>query len=179
MVLYECDIQKYDGDSYYWTNQYHIEAGDYTSALTTAVQITDIERTIHTTRVQYNALRVKLKGTPHGASQIQPLSGYGTYAATGSDKLSYWNVVRCDFAVALGMPNRKYLRTLMDEAMIFGLSLSNGYHDFIQTNYVLALLQVPGLRSNHDQLFVDGVCKPNVAMRQMRRGSKRKARPVI
>lgn len=179
MALFAVDIQKDDSKGYFWTNQYHVEAGDYSAALTIGVEIADIERTIHTTRVAYNSIRVKQPLTPFGVSIIQPLSGYGTYAATGGDVLPYWNVVRCDFGVSLGLPSRKYLRTLMDEAMIYGYSLSNGYRDLIAANYVTPLLQLNGLRSNHDQVFLEGVVKPDVAMRQMRRGSKRRARPVI
>lgn len=178
MVLMQLDIQKKLGTEF-WTNVYHLEFVGTSQDQTAVDGIIAAERSIHSNFVNFVSARVKEAGSPHGYSQIIPLTGYGSYVFGGQDALPMFNVLRVDFSPVIGMPSRKYLRTLFTEAAVTGSEFIAEYVTFVQDHYMNAILQSPAPRNDHGFDLVSGSVKTTVAMRQLRRGSKRKIRPVI
>jgi hypothetical protein len=173
--LWVADIEKmYLGE--YWTNRYIIAAASLVDAATVASQIVGAERAIHMLQVLFTRYRVS-DGAPNtDVYQVNNLNSYGTVDAETQYILPLFNVCRCDFNVAGGgRPSRKYLRGVYSEADISYNSVNAAKVAAIQTNFVNPLVALAGYVDVDGQEIVAGSVYPQVAMRQLRRASKRKA----
>ena len=182
VAVYQIDIEKSylpsTGSLVYWTNVYHVEAASLSAASTSGANIATIEKAVHQTTVNYTKMRVRPYGVPGNVGTIVPLTGTG--ARTAVDSLPLFNVWRVDFAVAVGRPNRKYLRGPIAEGdQASGLISPSITSTILTTNYINPLLALGVLVDTQGNSVTSGNAWPYVGMRQLRRGSKRKTTPVI
>lgn len=178
--LYTCDVQKTQGGEY-WTNRYVIEAGTIFEAQAQADLIPGAEQLFHTTNVTLDRYRVRPL-TPGGDQYIiVALGASGAYNGGALDtQLPLFNCVRADLPVNLGRPSRKYYRTGLTEGMVAGPQLENAYRTVVDN-------ALEGLRNTMAGSWVDPDAQtilsvsviPFVAMRQLRRGSRRRTEPII
>lgn len=177
MPLWTVDIEKQLGLEF-WTNRYILNSADLASATAVGAQIVTAERTIHTTDVNFNRYRV---------ADLDPLTDIFTITPIGltggvtksTDYLPLFNVLRVDFGVEQGRPSRKYLRLPIQESQQVDFAFTPGFLAFVQTNYVDAMLGISQYVDVDGQNIINGAPKESVAMRQLRRGSKRRVTPPL
>ncbi len=182
MPTYQIDVEKLYNNEY-WTNVYYV--GPNLLSLDDAVQAADsivaFERAIHFDVVTF---------TKYRASTIVPgdieyrtiiLNVPGNRVSTGNTFLPLFNVVRCDLTdEGFKRPERKYYRLPVAEAdqadgvlgFNVGTLIDDAWTTQIQGN------SVPLVGPNGEAI-IDLSVFPNVGMRQLRRGSRRRTTPVI
>lgn len=176
MPIFRLSIEKYSAlAAEYWVNRYFLQAATLADAMLMVDGIKDAERTLYypgvvitKSHVDDNQPESEVYGTlvHNQAGQRQP----------ETEPYPLFAVARVDFTVAGGgRPSRKYLRGVLTESDANGLVLGAG---------VLAVLQTYATN-----VAASGVCDPQgqdvisgspwlaVAMRQLRRGSKKKVIP--
>ena len=177
MALWKVTIQKH-WDIEYWTNSYTVEAATLDDAHDAGMAIALLEVGIHSDQVLFDKMTVgdNIPGTDVFRTTI--LSANGERAAVGAlDPL--FNVVRVDFSVGQGRPSRKYLRGILVENDAVGSNIASGLIDFINAEYVQPLIDLAAYVDVDGQAITSGSCYELVAMRQLRRGSKRRLAPII
>lgn len=180
MAIYQVDIEKSltaaGTNTVYWTNVYHVQAADIAAAINTGQGIVTAEKAFHLTTTAFTKMRVQATSPLASSGTIVPLTGTGGRA--GAAYLPLFNVYRIDFNVGGGRPSRKYIRGPFAQA-----DQSNGAVSgtaFTAANaYVTALLNLSVVCDPQGQVFVSGALFPQVGMRQLRRGSKRKTTAVL
>lgn len=180
MPLYTVDIQKRQGTEY-WTNRWVVSAPSLGQASVLGGEIAGYEQDIHTTNVILDRHRTRPLVAGGDNYIIVPIGFAGAYDGGAlSSQIPLFNVVRVDWAVAEGRPSRKYFRTGLTETMVEGSNLVESYRAFVdarmeamRTALAGALVDVDGQAINSATVF------PAVGMRQLRRGSKRRLRPII
>jgi hypothetical protein len=178
MPLWKVDVEKLFGAEY-WTNRYIVDAPDIDTAGSKAAAIAQIERTVHRDLVTFTRWRVDDGVKDTDVFMITTMNVPGQYAAGAFPWLPLFNVAVVDFAVTLGRPSRKYLRLPLLEEDVHNGQLIAGVITHLNTNYVNPLVMLEGYVDVDGQNILSGAVKPAVGMRQLRRGSKRKAQPVI
>jgi len=180
MTLYAMVSEKeYNG--VYWTNRYILQADTLAAAVTAAGSVRTIEREVHYTQVNFTKYRVSDQVEGTDVYQIINDSVTGDLTIEGTpDWLPLFCRTRVDFNTdGGGRPSRKFLAPLMHEGIQQNGSLTDGWRTFVQTNYVVPLVALTAFVDVDGQAFGSGsVIKP-VAMRQLRRGSRRRTTPVI
>lgn len=172
MPLMEITIEKSMGNEF-WTNVYHIEASDLADAQTFANQIVAAERAIHLSFVTFTAVRVS-DATPGGtAFQTTPINLPGLIGGAG-ETLPLFNTIRVDFAVNGRRPGRKFLRLPIQEAQQQAGVNNQTIMDNVTNLYINPLIAMARLVNPFGQAMHAGSVHPRVAMRQLKRGSKRK-----
>lgn len=178
MGRYSMDSEKLLNNEY-WSNRYIVEADNLTEALAIAAIIRSIEQDCTCTTVTLTKYRVSTTAVGDDTYQIvsDNLSGL---KGISSGFLPMFCRVRIDFnTVGGGRPSRKYwLPPLQEDELVNGM-LETAARTFYNNNFLDPLLAVDGFVDVDGQLFNGGSVIPKVAMRQMRRGSKRKALPII
>lgn len=181
MAVYQIDIEKSysptTGTTVYWTNVYYVNAADSAAATTTGNSIVTLEKTLHATTVNFTKMRVRLANLAVTPGTIVPLTGTG--GRTANTPLPLFNVLRIDFAVAAGRPNRKYLRLPFGIADNNSGAVASTLVTAAQNNFVTPLINLNAVCDTQGQPILSGTVYPYLAMRQLRRGSKRKTTPVI
>jgi hypothetical protein len=180
MALWAVDIEKYyPSKAEYWTNRYIIQASDIGSAQASADAIVDIERAAHTANVTFTKYHLRDTDPTTDLFRVVFLTGVGDQAAVLAEQLPLFCVVRCDFTVANGRPSRKYIRMPLWEAVQADGLLTQAMIDYVQQNYVDPLVALSAYVDVDGEAIIGGSVFPAVAMRQLRRGSKRKQNPVL
>lgn len=177
MPLFSIDIEKFYLAEY-WTNRYIVNAENLAVADTYGAQIVEFERAVHVSVVQFTKYRTADTVEGNDVYKINPLGVNGLRSATGAP-LPLFNVVRCDFGVASGRPSRKYLRLPLMAGEVSGNTLITGLVGLINVDYVESLVDAGFYVDVDGQPILNGNTMLNVGMRQLRRGSKRKAAPVL
>lgn len=165
----------------YWTNRYIVNAPTLAEATDLAAAIRTIEREVHYVDVNFTKYRVsdQIEGTDTYQVVNDSVTG-DLVAEGGADWLPLFCRTRVDFNTAGGgRPSRKFLCPMMHEGIQTSGNLTDGWRTFVQENYVEPLLDLVGFIDVDGQGFSSGSVIRQVAMRQLRRGSKRKATPVI
>lgn len=163
----------------YWSNRYIVEAATLSEALDIARQIRFIEKNCTNQAATLTKFRVSTTAVGDDVYQIENDNVAGSLVA-GSDLMPLFNRVRIDFNTnGGGRPSRKYWCGPMSEADQVNGFLVSAMITFYNTNFVNPLLAVDGFVDVDGQTFSSGSVMPKVAMRQLRRGSKRKALPII
>ena len=176
MALFKVDIEKeYQGE--YWTNRYVVDTANIGDAVTAALAIIDAERAIHYNVINFTKARVSdsVQGTdlfttiPIGAIGLRNLA---------SNLLPLFNVMRVDFPVGQGRPSRKYYRGVLSEEVVSFNDVTQAVADLI-TNVFDPLVDTLPLVDVDGQAWADAVPFLKVAMRQLRRGSRKRTQPVV
>lgn len=178
MTLWILDVEKRIGEEY-WTNVYHINASTLTAARTIADDIITRERARHRNVVNYTYARLRPKLLSSGGGTKWATGGTGDINAAGVSYMPLFNCIRVDFLTATGRPSRKYYRTpVYDANQTNGLLTAATRTDW--ATWAAGLAAVAGFVDPQGQTFVSAYVAPEVGMRQLRRGSKRKqGAPVI
>lgn len=180
MALYAMVSEK-SHEGVYWTNRYIIEAATLADAVTTAGEIRTIEREVHYNVVNFTKYRVsdQVEGTDVYQIINDGVTGDLTIEGT-PDWLPKFCRTRVDFNTdGGGRPSRKYLCPPMHEGIQQNADLTSSWRTFVQTNYVAPLVALTGFVDVDGQAFGSGSVSQPVGMHQLRRGSRRRATPVI
>jgi hypothetical protein len=177
VARWHVDIQKKMG-SEYWTNRYIVEATTKAAAVVIGQSIVDAELDVHTNYVTIDKYRVS-DGLPNTDVYSIVTIGQTGVDVAGASYLPLFNCVRVDFNVADGRPSRKYLRLPLLEDDVLNGELTSGKITAISTNYASVLFNLAGYVDVDGQTFTGFSVIPAVAMRQLRRGSKRRTEEVI
>lgn len=176
MAIFQVDIEKQQGAEF-WTNVYHVDTSDISAASAAAADIVDIEQTFHTTDVSFTKYRVSTYPVSDGSFIIVPIGESGG-KTPGTSQLPLFCVARADISVGLGRPCRKYYRLPLYESDTEGQSITIATRGDVDDG--LAAMVALGVLCDPDgQEWVAGSTMIPIAMRQLRRGSKRSAAPVI
>ncbi len=169
------DIEKeYQGE--YWTNRYVLAAASPAAGLGAAQQIVGIERAVTNSPILFTRFRLSDDVANTDNYQIVQVNLYGLDPIGSNVLLPLFNVVRVDFTpVGGGRPSRKYLRGLLTELTAEFNTIQPGPVGTWQAAYADAMLTVEEYVDVDGQAFQYSSIYPKVAMRQLRRGSKRKA----
>lgn len=177
MALFNLDIEK-ELDGEFWTNRYILEAGSLGQASADGQNIVNFERAITSSQVTFTRYRVSDQVPLTDVFQIVALGVLGLRVLTGP-LLPLFNVVRVDFTAELGRPSRKYLRGVLGEDDIVFNSIAQPTQVLVFDLYALPLFQSTVFVDVDGQALVGASVIPNVAMRQLRRGSRRRQTPVL
>lgn len=175
-ATFSLDIEKALG-SETWTNRYILSNPSFESAILTANAIVLAERDIHAQGITFTRYRVADLDPSTDAFVIVPLGVSGNRTIT--TMLPLFNVARVDFPAGLGRPSRKYLRIGIAEADQTNGVFESSVIAEINTNYGQVLGDIDEYVDVDGEPLGTGICQPAVAMRQLRRGSKRRATPVL
>jgi hypothetical protein len=173
---YQIDIEKQLGTER-WTNVYYVTAASANAATTLGGFIVTAEKQLHMTQVSFVQMRVRPMPVGSGEGTTSPLTGTGV--RIGSDFLPLFNVIRVDFRVDSGRPSRKYYRAPVDDGDTTQGVLNTASRDFFQAQVNTMLANVPELVDVDGQPWISGTVHNFVGMRQLRRGSKRKATGIL
>lgn len=177
MALYQVDIQK-SWQNEFWTNRYYIEVDSLELGLGIATEIVAIERAVHISVVRFDKYRVSdtVEGTENYI--IVPLGAPGLRESTEA-AIPLFNVARIDFPAGTGRPSRKYLRLPIQRSEVNGNMFENNFINFVNQNYGVPMGDLDGFVDPQGTALGTGQCSPNVGMRQLRRGSKRKTKSIL
>jgi hypothetical protein len=175
--FWQVDVQKQLGTEY-WTNVYHVARSNQASARLFAEKVIALEREFHHNLTVFTSYRVTpFPGPAEGT--VVPVGLFGIGGA--GPYLPLFCCLRADFPAPTGRPSRKYWRLPIEEvAQVNGqieptfVSAWQGVVDaFFASPDSAGMIDIDG------QLLTSGRILPAVAMRQLRRGSRRRITPVI
>lgn len=176
MAIFNVDIEKKLGAEY-WTNIYHIDAADLSTAASNAGHIVTAEVAIHHESVYFTKMRVSEQGNP-GNFISAAVNTYGL--ATGEANLMPLFVVQVvDFTPTVGRSSKKYLRGLLREDLVNMDAVSPTYVNGPVQDYADDVMDTDGICDEHGNSFSTAKGSEITGMRQLRRGSKRRAAPVL
>lgn len=180
MPLFVVDIQKRYVTEY-WTNRYCVSAADLGAAETIATAIVACERAIHLSTVEFDKARVSDFNPATDTYSILTLGGVGGVAISSNQMMPLFNCVRVDFNVSGGgRPSRKYLRGCLHHAdMAAAFEVTQARRDAVLLNYGTPMASQTGYVDVDGQEIIQAVVHRDVAMRQLRRGTRRRTEPVI
>ena len=176
-ATYSLDIEKQSGTEF-WTNRYILSNPSIESAILTANAILLIEQAVHSENVLFTKYRVSDLDPDTDAFVIVPIGEVGDRPTVG-DVLPLFNVARVDFPAGIGRPSRKYLRLPIFEGDQANGTLTPTMVAFVNTNYGTPLGDIDEFVDVDGEPLGSGICQPQVGMRQLRRGSRRRTTPVI
>lgn len=178
MPLFQVDIEKELGGEY-WTNRYVVSAATLLEAATVGDSIVTIERNIHRTNVLFTKMRAADFVPGNDQFVIHTINGYGDLDIVAGQMLPLFNVLRVDFNTSIGRPSRKYLRLPLYEGDIIDAAFNPGFLTTMDTEYCANMLLLAAFVDVDGQQFLSASAMPKVAMRQLRRGSRRRTQPVL
>jgi hypothetical protein len=177
MPLYRVIVEKYmPSANEYWSNVYHVVAADVGAAILAGEDYAAAERAILTPLAIITKVRVddKTPDTDVGATSVLNLAGLRDFG--GGTIMPLFVVARVDFTVlGGGRPSRKYLRGMLGELDVTFTALSPTALSELAV-YAQAICTASA-NDVDNQIFVSGAVWPQPAMRQLRRGSKKKLVP--
>jgi len=176
-ATFSLDIEKELGGET-WTNRYILSNPSLESALLTAAAIVPLEQAVHLSVVTFTRFRISDLDPATDIFVIVPIGEPGGVVTT-EEYLPLFNVARVDFPAGTGRPSRKYLRLpVLESVQVNGVFTSS----FIAANnaaYGTPLGDIDEFVDVDGEPLGTSVLQPKVGMRQLRRGSKRRAVPVL
>lgn len=169
---FQIDIEKFFQIEY-WTNRYLCNVADMDAAEALARQIVAIERSVHFGNISFTKAAIRTMAVGDGIYRTVPINEQGTKAGA-QGVMPLFVVARVDLGVGSGRPSRKYLRGVLDEAEVDTFTIGAASRNAFQQNYTAPLQALAGLCDPQGQQILSVTLNPNVAMRQLRRGSKKK-----
>ena len=180
MALFRGIIEKRLGAEY-WTNTYTLKADTLTDANTALSTVLDFELAIHSSRVEFVKRRVSTLAALDYVYITTPIVANGDVGVTGYT-LPLWNCFMLFMSDNVKRPDRKYYRPgLTNNNMDLDFSWSTDYLAVVSTaieNYLVDLIASDGIVSSSGASFAEVTRQRLIAMRQLKRGSKRTT-PVI
>lgn len=177
MPLWIVTVEKYYPPAgEYWTNVYHLNAASGEDASAAAAAFRDAELPLYHPGVTLTKVRISSAIEEDEAHNTWAYNAAGTRTGVTSDMLPLFNVARVDFTVAWQRPSRKYLRAVLVEAESTFTSLAAGLVSVLDA-YGTAVRAITGICDEHGNTFTGHSVWPAPAMRQLRRGSKKKLTP--
>ena len=181
MPLFQLDIEKQLGNEF-WTNVYYLNAPTgLPEAVTNAQSVITVERNIHKTIVTFTRARVRTAVEGDELYTIIPL-GLAGLATLSGDYIPLFNTVNAILAPGAGRPSRKYYRTPVGEGEQVNGVLASTVVTAINTQLARLLpggdLEA-GLNDVDGQQIISSAVVSAVGMHQLRRGSRRRATPVL
>lgn len=183
MPLFQVDIQK-TSFGYNWTNVYVLRAADLATAHDAAFSVMAIaEQAVHVTTITISKVRTSTLAEGDESFKTVVTALAGTIAVTGNG-LPLFNVVKVDIEAEAGRPSRKYYRSGLS-----GNDVAAGYA-WDATHITAIETAIEGMRDDliaagvtwvdpDDQVLGEVVVQPQIAMHQLRRGSKRREAEVL
>lgn len=167
---YQVEIEKYYNGEY-WINRYFVNGASLDDAVSAGAQIYAIERPLHGSNITFTKMAVRTTAQGDFVYQTTVLNTMGTNANSGSEMMPLFVVLRVDLGVAGSKPSRKYYRGVLRENDVSAMTITStsGFNTIVG-----ALANVAALCDPQGQDIITAVCSPNVGMRQLRRGSKKK-----
>jgi hypothetical protein len=177
MPVYQVDVEKlYEGE--YWSNRYFVERETIAAASVAAEDIAQIERSFHNVNVLFTKVRTSTVALGDDAYIISPLAVNGQFAS-GDALLPLFNVLRGDFPkFGGGRPYRKLYRGVLTEDVVIGNVISSGTLTTALNAAQSSFREVPLTTGLGEELGNVTWFAP-VAMRQLRRGSRRRLLPIL
>lgn len=178
MPVFQVDIEKQLG-SEYWTNSYHLSSDDMAAAAAESETLFQAEKAIHLGAVLITKVRISDMVPDNETFIVITKNETGLSGGSSGTGLPLFCAVRVDFQAAAGRNGRKYLRGVLTEAdqNDFGV-INQTMLDFINTNYGDPVIVDANTCKPDGTMLVDWSTHNRVAMRQLRRGSKR-TQPVL
>jgi len=178
MALFSLDVQK-TFRGLFWTNRYILELTGISDGDTAAAAIIEAERAITIPDVDFTSYRISDMVVGTDIFRVVPVNESGERVIL-TQALPLFDVLRVDFGTDVGRPSRKYLRGVLAEGdqENYGELIVGSLAEF-QTNYADAVLAVTEYVDVDGQAFVSAAPFSRVAMRQLRRGSRKRTEPVI
>lgn len=159
----------------YWTNRYIVAAPSLAEASAMGNAIVGIERAITHTSVLFTKYRASDGQPDTDIYQVYNVNDFGARVVSG-EMLALFNVARFDFNVAGGgRPSRKYMRGCLVESDVNFNALAVATITNFNADFATPMAALAGYVDIDGQEISDGQVYPFLAMRQLRRGSKRKA----
>lgn len=183
MPGYQVDIEKSMGGEF-WTNRYFIDRGNVNNAALAAMEIVSGERSFHRVGVTFTKLRVRSKVVGDEEFVTIPLNQPGLLATSGPF-LPLFNVVRVDVAVVGGgRPSRKYYRIgLCAGDLEPGVgkitTLAASINGLVEAMMEAVSSGGGSILDPDNQVWDSAATFSDVAMRQLRRGSRRRTEPIL
>lgn len=183
MPIFQVDIEK-NYISNYWTNRYLLQAATISDARAAGMQIVDAERTFHKSWITFTKYRTRTVIEGDDAFITTPLNLAGTWDVAG-DAWPLFNVVRVDLPTnGLGRPSRKYYRCGLSDGNVNNAGVLAPDTVSLFTLTLSDLIEVLNSSSSlwvdpDNQIINSAVVFPQVGMRQLRRGSRRKTQPIL
>lgn len=177
MPFYKIHVEKFmSSRAEYWLNVYRVEAADLQAASAIGDSIVNAEKPLYPDTITITKQRAEATAVGDKSFRTKAVNAVGTRPGTGlTTGMPLFAVGRVDFSVAdNGRPCRKYIRGIYEEDSE-GLNLSTAYKALLQT-YATAIAGLATCDPQGNDL-TDGAPHPGVAMRQLRRGSKKKITP--
>jgi hypothetical protein len=172
---YQLSIEKYYAGEY-WVNRYFLSTLALTDARTAANAIAALERTLYSGYVVMTKMSISSTQQGDFVYETIVLNQPGGRDIALNQMLPLFVVVRVDFSVQASRPSRKYLRGVLIEPDINGVAIEPAIITMVNTNYATKMAAIADFVDPQGSDIVTGACHPQVAMRQLRRGSKK--RPV-
>lgn len=161
----------------YWSNVYYSNAADPVAAVPDAGAAVAAERPLYPSWITITKARIDDNVPMSDVSHTLIYNLGGLRAGQSGDPMPAWVVARVDFQVGLsGRPSRKYLRFVLHEGDTSATELNPAMLAMLQT-YANAIIDAPGIVDVDGQIFNGGAPFRGPAMRQVRRGSKKKVIP--
>lgn len=171
---YQVEIEKYyQGE--YWVNRYFTDGASLGDAQINGLGIAEAERLFHSSAVTFTKLSVRTTLTGDDAYATVILNSQGL--RTESEQLMpLFVVLRVDLQALQGRPSRKYYRGVLTELDVATMQLTG---DFLNNwrNVVGGIVVGNNILDPQGTPIVQALVNPNVGMRQLRRGSKKKSVP--
>ena len=169
------EIEKLYGAEY-WVNRYFLSTNIGDSGAV-APEVLALERSITDNRITFTKMSLRTIAEGDDVYATVPINLPGLKDWGGSDLLSLFNVVRVDFAAAVGRPSRKYLRGVLGEASTLAFNITDAVIATINTSYATPMAAIAAFCDAQGEDIISGACARAVGMRQLRRGSKKKVIP--
>jgi len=177
MAIFRLHIEKYHAlSSEYWVNRYFIDAATLADAALASNGIVDAEKPLYSPDVVITKSHVddNVPNTSNYQTTIRNLAG--TRTSHAGDRLPLFVVARVDFSVAGGgRPSRKYLRGVFYEMDVSFSSIATLM--LTSLNTYASSVAASGACDPQGQDIISGAAFLSPAMRQLRRGSKKKVIP--
>lgn len=179
MALYSLDIEK-ELAGEFWTNRYILDVASALAGASPAAEIIEAERQYTLDRVNFTRYRISSVATGDDDYIIVPIDLEGGRTAGVGSELPLFCTLRVDFTVTSGRPSRKYYRGILIEAdqTSFG-ELDDAFLGFFNAAVVDTIAAVEEYVDVDGQAILSGAAYPKVAMRQLRRGSRRRTTPIL
>jgi hypothetical protein len=177
MPIFRATVEKFQAAAgEYWVNRYFVNAANLGDAAAMLPGIVDAEKALYHAGVMITKSHVddNIEGTEVYQTVIH--NTLGIRATGGATALPLFVVARVDFSVVGGgRPSRKYLRGMLLENDISFTTMEAGALAALQTyaNNIVAA----GVCDPQGQDVISGAPWQAPAMRQLRRGSKKKVIP--